>query len=243
MLKNPTAPLFIKLSTMMVLMLLSFTTIADEGMWLISQVEESMAAMQRLGLKLTADDIYSINSSSSKDAVVQLDDGGCSAELISPLGLVLTNHHCAVGDIQYHSTVANNLLHDGFWASCQEEELPLPGKTALTLKRVEDVTNRILGMVNFNDANYFERTSEIAREIVRQVEKAERGVHAQVVPMYNHNQFFLFVYNRYTDIRLVGAPPSSIGNFGGDIDNWTWPRHTGDFALYRIYTSPNGKPA
>lgn len=232
-----------RVSVIIVLMLVSLASVADEGMWLISQIEKNMVSMQRLGLKLTAEDIYSINANSLNDAVVQLDDGGCSAELISPFGLVLTNHHCAVSDIQHHSTVTNNLLRDGFWASDYSAELPLPGKTALTLKRVEDLTDQILSMVDFNDPNYFERTTEIAKDIVSQVEQSEEDVFAQIVPMYNHNQFFLFVYNRYTDIRLVGAPPSSIGNFGGDIDNWTWPRHTGDFALYRIYTSPKGVPA
>ena len=216
---------------------------ADEGMWLTSLVKQNMEQMQRMGLQLSAEDIYSINNSSVKDAVVMLDDGGCSAEIISPNGLVLTNHHCAVSDIQYHSTASSNLLHDGFWASNQSEELPVPGKTALILQRVEDVTQRIMSEVDFNAPDYFLRVQKMGEKISGEVEKMEKGTHAIVVPMYSYNKFYLFVYHRFTDVRLVGAPPSSIGNFGGDVDNWRWPRHTGDFALYRIYTAPNGKPA
>jgi hypothetical protein len=216
---------------------------ADEGMWLISLVKQNVEQMQRMGLQLSAEDIYSINSSSLKDAVVMLDDGGCSAEIISPYGLVLTNHHCAVSDIQYHSTASNNLLHDGFWATSHSQELPIPGKTALILQRVEDVTQRILTEVDYNAPDYFLRVQELGERVSAEVEKREKGTYAMVVPMYSYNRFYLFVYHRFTDVRLVGAPPSSIGNFGGDVDNWRWPRHTGDFALYRIYTSPNGKPA
>jgi len=216
---------------------------ADEGMWLISLVKQNVEQMQRMGLQLSAEDIYSINSSSLKDAVVMLDDGGCSAEIISPYGLVLTNHHCAVSDIQYHSTASNNLLHDGFWATSHSHELPIPGKTALILQRVEDVTQRILTEVDYNAPDYFLRIQELGERVSAEVEKREKGTYAMVVPMYSYNRFYLFVYHRFTDVRLVGAPPSSIGNFGGDVDNWRWPRHTGDFALYRIYTSPNGKPA
>jgi hypothetical protein len=227
----------------LLILLSSLSSRADEGMWLISLVKKNIDDMQRMGLKLSAEEIYSINQSSLKDAVVQLDDGGCSAELVSPNGLVLTNHHCAVGDIQYHSSATNNLLYDGFWATDYSSELPVPGKTALILDRVEDITERIIGQVSFNDSNYFRVTAHLAESIKAEVERSEKGSYAQVVSMYNHNQFYLFVYQRYTDVRLVGAPPSSIGNFGGDVDNWRWPRHTGDFAFFRIYTAPNGKPA
>ncbi len=228
---------------MFILIFCSQATIADEGMWLISLIKQNIEQMQQMGLKLSASEIYSINNSSLKDAVVQLDDGGCSAEIISPYGLVLTNHHCAVSDIQYHSSVTNNLLRDGFWAQDNSQELPVPGKTALILQRVEDVTQRILSEVDVNAPDYFTRTNELANNVAKSIEKQEAGTHAVVVPMYSHNQFYLFVYHRFTDVRLVGAPPSSIGNFGGDVDNWRWPRHTGDFALFRIYTAPNGKPA
>jgi len=218
---------------------------ADEGMWLISLISKNMEQMQHLGLKLNAEDIYSINNGSLKDAVVLLDDGGCTAEIISPHGLVLTNHHCAVGDIQFHSKPENNLLRDGFWAASYDDELHVPGKTALILKRVEDVTQRVNEIISSEgvEIDFLERVDFAIQKIAKEVEQSEKGVHVNVVQMYNHNQFYLFVYHRFTDVRLVGAPPSSIGNFGGDVDNWRWPRHTGDFALFRIYTSPDGEPA
>jgi hypothetical protein len=218
---------------------------ADEGMWLISLISKNMEQMQHLGLKLNAEDIYSINNGSLKDAVVLLDDGGCTAEIISPNGLVLTNHHCAVGDIQFHSKPENNLLRDGFWAANYDEELHIPGKTALILKRVEDVTQRVIEMISSEgvEVDFLEQVDIAIQKITEEVEHSEKGMHANVIQMFNHNQFYLFVYHRFTDIRLVGAPPSSIGNFGGDVDNWRWPRHTGDFALFRIYTSPDGEPA
>jgi hypothetical protein len=240
---NIKSTIIARIALVFILLLSVQVSKADEGMWLISLIQKNLESMQRMGLKLTAEDIYSINKSSLKDAVVQLDDGGCSAELISPFGLVLTNHHCAVSNIQSHSTSDRNLLHDGFWAMSRKEELPVPGKTALILKRVEDVTQQVLAKADFSSQEYFNQTAKACDEIVKSIEATEKGVHAQVVPMYNDNQFFLFVYNRFTDVRLVGAPPSSIGNFGGDVDNWRWPRHTGDFALYRIYTGPDGMPA
>jgi V8-like Glu-specific endopeptidase len=227
----------------MLLTIFSGSLRADEGMWLISLISKNIEEMQRLGLKLTAEDIYSINQSSLKDAVVQLDDGGCSAEIISPMGLVLTNHHCAVADIQHHSSAEKNLLRHGFWASNYEEELHVPGKTALILLRVEDVTERVKSMVTDDDYGYLEQVANAMAAISSQVAESEKGTHVKVVQMFNYNQFFLFVYHRFTDVRLVGAPPSSIGNFGGDVDNWRWPRHTGDFALFRIYASPDGSPA
>ncbi len=228
-----------------VFILFSFSASADEGMWLISLIGKNIETMQRMGLKLSEEDIYSINKSSLKDAVVSLDDGGCSAEIISSKGLILTNHHCGVGDIQFHSTPEQNLLHDGFWAKNLQEELPVPGKTALILLRVEDVTNEILSKVDTlaDDSTIVEMINEAILIQQIEVENREKGVHAQIVPMFNHNQYYLFVYHRYTDVRLVGAPPAAIGNFGGDIDNWHWPRHTGDFCLFRIYSGPDGLPA
>lgn len=217
---------------------------ADEGMWLVSLLNKNMYEMQKLGLKLTAEDIYSINRNCLKDAVVQLDDGGCTAEIVSPYGLTLTNHHCAVGDIQFHSSVEQNLLRDGFWANSYEEELPVPGKTASILNRVEDVTQTIvqlMGDVAYED--FFTKEQEVISDYISNLKLSSKHEYFNVVPMFNHNQYMLFVYTRFTDVRLVGAPPSSIGNFGGDADNWRWPRHTGDFALFRIYASPNGMPA
>ncbi|PKP39003.1 MAG: hypothetical protein CVT98_03795, partial [Bacteroidetes bacterium HGW-Bacteroidetes-15] len=234
---------FIIILSFLILQLFPFNLRADEGMWLISLINKNIDEMQRLGLTLSSEDIYSINKSSLKDAVVQLDDGGCTAEIISPFGLILTNHHCAVSDIQYHSTPQNNLLQEGFWASSFEEELPVPGKTAQILIRVEDITDRVLNEVGDVDEKYFEKVSVVTDRISKEIENSEKGSHVVVVPMFNHNQYYMFVYQRFTDIRLVGAPPSSIGNFGGDIDNWRWPRHTGDFTLFRIYADPNGMPA
>ena len=218
---------------------------ADEGMWLISLISRNMEQMQNMGLKLSAEDIYSVNKSCLKDAVVLLDDGSCSAEIISPNGLVLTNHHCAVGDIQLHSSTEHNFLRDGFWAADYESELHIPGKTALILKRVEDVTPRVKELMqrNGDEIDLLENVAEASKTVAEEVMQAEKGVYANVVPMYNNNEFYLFVYNRFLDVRLVGAPPESIGNFGGDVDNWHWPRHTGDFALLRIYASPDGQPA
>lgn len=235
----------IKFISLAVLLLFAQLTLhADEGMWLLSLLNKNIQEMQKLGLNLTAEDIYSINRNCLKDAVVQLDDGGCSAELISSKGLTLTNHHCAVSDIQLHSSVDQNLLRDGFWANNYEEELPVPGKTASILNRVEDVTQiivQLIGDVAYED--FFIKEQEVISNYASNLKSSNKQEHFVVVPMFNHNQYMLFVYTRFTDVRLVGAPPSSIGNFGGDIDNWHWPRHTGDFALFRIYASPNGTPA
>jgi hypothetical protein len=218
---------------------------ADEGMWLISLISNNISEMQRMGLTLSADDIYNVNKSSLKDAAVLLDDGTCSAEIISSKGLMLTNHHCAISDIQLLSTLSQNFIRDGFWAKNLKEELQVPGKSALILKRVEDITDEILASIgsDYNSTTFFERVDLAMKQIKSNTEAKEKGSFVRITPLYHNNQFFLFVYNRYTDIRLVGVPPASIGNFGGDVDNWHWPRHTGDFTLYRIYTAPDGSPA
>ncbi len=217
---------------------------ADEGMWLINLITQNMAQMEARGVKLTAEDIYSINHSSIKDAVVQLDDGSCTAELISAKGLLLTNHHCGVEDIQMHSTPTHNLLKDGFFAKSLKEELVLPNKTAMILVNVEEVTNKILNRVSerLSSPEYFNRLYN-RMDSLANVSTQNGKYYAIVKPMYNHNYFYLFLYERFLDVRLVAAPPSSIGNFGGDVDNWRWPRHTGDFSMFRIYTAPDGKPA
>ncbi len=227
------------------LFLSTTSVVADEGMWLISLISNNINKMNELGFKLTAEDIYSINHSSIKDAAVQLDDGSCSAEIISPKGLVLTNHHCAVSDVQNLSSIENNYLRDGFWAKMQTDELPVPGKTALILLKAEDVTERIFAQVGAyqNSADFFNRIEITTKQLKLETEMANKNIYARVVPMFNYNSFYLFVYNRYTDVRLVGVPPATIGNFGGDLDNWHWPRHTGDFTLYRIYTNAEGSPA
>ncbi len=229
-----------------VVLMLCFWSIskADEGMWLINLITKNMAQMEARGIKLTAEDIYSINHSSIKDAVVQLDDGGCTAELISGKGLLLTNHHCGVEAIQMHSSPERNLLKDGFFAKSLQEELAIPGKTAMLLVNIEDVTSKILNEVSekLESPGYFNRLYT-KMDSLAMVSTQNGKYYAVVKPMYNHNYFYLFLYERFLDVRLVAAPPSAIGNFGGDVDNWHWPRHTGDFSMFRIYTGPDGKPA
>ena len=232
------------------LMLVPSSVKADEGMWLLSLIGKNYSDMQQKGFKLTADDIYNINQSCIKDAIVGLGNAGspfwhfCTAEIVSDKGLLTTNHHCGYGQIQEHSTVEHDYLRDGFWAYTMEEELPNPGLTASILVRVEDVTNQVLAALN-DDMTEAERNKAIA-EVSKQISaKAKEGTNyeATVKSMFNNNQFFLFVHNIYKDVRLVGAPPSSMGKFGGDTDNWMWPRHTADFSMFRIYTAPDGSPA
>ncbi|MBR3940083.1 MAG: S46 family peptidase [Bacteroidales bacterium] len=232
------------------LMLLPSSVKADEGMWLLSLLGKNYSDMQQKGFKLTADDIYNINQSCIKDAIVGLGNAGspfwhfCTAEIVSDKGLLTTNHHCGYGQIQEHSTVEHDYLRDGFWAYTMEEELPNPGLTASILVRVEDVTKEVLAVLN-DDMTEVERNKAIADVSKKISDKAKEGTNyeATVKSMFNGNQFFLFVHNIYKDVRLVGAPPSSMGKFGGDTDNWMWPRHTADFSMFRIYTAPDGSPA
>jgi hypothetical protein len=225
--------------------LFSSSATADEGMWL-PQLLKSMneSDMQAKGLKLTAEDLYSVNNSSLKDAIVSLGGGSCTAEMISSEGLMLTNHHCAFGSIQEHSSVTNDYLKDGFWAMSRDEELKNEGLTASFLISIENVTERILAELN-SEMSEKERSAKI-REISKLiVDEATEDTHysARLKSFYGGNDFYILTYETFKDVRLVGAPPSSIGKFGGDTDNWMWPRHTGDFALYRIYCAPDGKPA
>lgn len=218
---------------------------ADEGMWLPALVEKlNINQMKEKGFLLDAKDIYSINSSSLKDAVVALDHGSCTAELVSAEGLLLTNHHCGFDEIQQHSTVEHDYLKDGFWARSKEEELPNPGKSASFLIRFEDVSDKILPELN-EQMTADERNKKV-REISSKIEKEATGdthYEARVQSMFNDNRYYLFVYETFRDIRLVGAPPQSMGKFGGDTDNWMWPRHTADFSMFRIYCGKDGKPA
>jgi len=226
---------------------LSFSTKmlnAGEGMWLpmlLSQLNEK--EMRDMGMRITAEDIYSVNHSSLKDAIV-LFGGGCTGELVSDKGLLLTNHHCGYGNIQRHSSLENDYLTDGFWAQRFEEELPNPGLSVTFLVRMEDVTLKALEGVN-DKMNQMLRDSIIKSNIKILVKEAVKGTHyaAQVKPFYAGNQYYLFVTETFTDVRLVGAPPSNIGKFGGDTDNWMWPRHTGDFSMFRIYANKDNKPA
>lgn len=223
---------------------------ADEGMWLLSLIGKNYDEMQAMGFKLTPEDIYSVNQSCIKDAIVGLSNEGspfwhfCTGEIISPEGLMLTNHHCGFGMIQSHSTIEHDYLKDGFWAYSKEEELSNEGICAEILVSMEDVTNRVMGNItdDMSEADRNKAIGEISDQIVAE---SIEGTHyqAQVIDMFNNNQFFLLVYEIYKDVRLVGAPPSAMGKFGGDTDNWMWPRHTADFSMFRIYTGPDGKPA
>ena len=221
-----------------------FYAIADEGMWLPSLISQRIADMQAKGFRLTAEDIYSINQASLKDAVV-LFGRGCSAELVSPEGLLLTNHHCGYAQIQKHSSVEHDYLKDGFWAMNRSEELPNEGLTVSFLERMEDVTSVILkgyepSMSENERINIIRHNSE---ELINSVTEGHKSLRATVEALYYGNQYFLFIYREFSDIRLVGAPPSSIGKFGGETDNWTWPRHTGDFSIFRIYADKDNNPA
>jgi len=214
---------------------------ADEGMWIPMLIGKNYEEMQRLGLKLTKDDLYDINHSSMKDAILQF-GGGCTAEMISGNGLLLTNHHCGYDAIATLSTVDRNLLDNGFWAHNMQEELPAQGVTALFLQRMEDVTDKVKAAVgNATGEEYTKKLDAIKKEI--EDAAAEKGKYvANVKDYFNGNQFFLIIYKKYTDVRLVGNPPKSLGKFGGDTDNWMWPRHTADFSMFRIYADENNQP-
>ena len=223
---------------------LGFKARADEGMWLLPLIEKlNMGKMTELGLKLSAEDIYSLNKASVKDAIV-IFGGGCTGEIVSSQGLILTNHHCGYGSIQAHSSVDHDYLKDGFWAMSKEQELPNPNLSVTFLIRIEDVTGQILADVK-PGATEAERTTAInaARQAIEKKASEGTNYRASVGSFYGSNYFYLLVYERYNDVRLVGAPPSSIGKFGSDTDNWEWPRHTGDFSVFRVYSSADGKPA
>lgn len=217
---------------------------ADEGMWMINRVKKNIETMRAMGLKLTAEDIYSVDGPSLKDAVVLFDGVGCTGELVSAKGLFFTNHHCGLESVQALSTPENNLLERGYWATSQSEELPIEGKSALILVDIEDVTATVMDQLNPSLPNkeYMAKLEEVTGRLALESE-LKTGLHTVIRPFYNNNRFYKFSYQRYNDIRLVGVPPTAIGNFGGDVDNWHWPRHTGDFCVFRIYTSPDGKPA
>jgi len=217
---------------------------ADEGMWLPLFIDRlNYVDMQKMGLQLTAEEIYSVNNSSLKDAIVQF-GRGCTGEVISDQGLILTNHHCGYSRIQAHSSLEHDYLTEGFWAQSLEEELSNPGLTVSFLVRIEDVTGRVLAEVT-NSMTEKERGEKIVAisEIIQKEATEGTLYNASVRGFYEGNEYYLFVYEIYKDIRFVGAPPSSIGKFGADTDNWMWPRHTGDFSLFRVYSDKDGKPA
>ncbi|MBO4645939.1 MAG: S46 family peptidase [Bacteroidales bacterium] len=220
----------------------------DEGMWLPMFVKDyNYATMQKLGLKLSAEQMYNINNSSLKDAIVELGNDGqhfCTGEIISEQGLMLTNHHCGYAAIADHSTTEHDYLKDGFWAKTFTDELPNPGLTATFLVRMEDVTKKVLEGVT-EETKKSERTNMVQKAIKELTTAAEENGRYTVAikDFFDGNEYYMFVYEVYRDVRLVGAPPSSIGKFGDETDNWVWPRHTGDFSMFRIYTAPDGSPA
>ncbi len=223
---------------------INFSSLADEGMWIPMLLKKyNIEQMQQMGFKLTAEDIYSINQASLKDAVM-IFGGGCTGELISDKGLLITNYHCGYHQIQQHSSIENDYLTNGFWAMSQEEELNNPRLKVTFLKRMEDVTETILTGVT-DEMELQDREKKINENIAKVVEKATKDNNYQAIvkPFFHGNQYFLFINEIYKDVRLVGAPPSAIGKFGGDTDNWMWPRHTGDFSVFRIYADKDNKPA
>ncbi len=238
---NPMKKVFSLLAALM----LSFVVArADEGMWLPYALNsQNLAEMQAMGCQLTAEQIFSFNQPSIKDAIVQF-GGGCTGEIISPEGLLLTNHHCGLSYVQKHSSIEHDYLTDGFWAKSKGEELPNPGLSVLFLNKVEDVTEAVLQGVT-SETSETEREELIGKNS-RQLEKdrkGDRNVRIEIVPFYSGNQYILFEYDEYKDVRLVCCPPWGIGKFGADTDNWTWPRHKGDFNIFRVYTDKDGNPA
>lgn len=215
---------------------------ADEGMWIPKNIAQNIDEMQRLGAKLSAEDIYSINQASIKDAIVHF-GGGCTAEMISKEGLLITNHHCGYGNIAGLSTVDNNYLENGFWAGSRKEEIHAPGLSVRFLKYMEDVTEEI---EKATDVRSKKRADKRKESIINEIEtkaSANGKYVAKVVPFYNGNQYILMVHEVYTDVRLVATPPKNLGKFGGDTDNWIWPRHTADFAIFRVYANAKNEPA
>ena len=223
---------------------------ADEGMWLLQlmQQQHSIDMMKKQGLKLEAQDLYNPNGVSLKDAV-GIFGGGCTGEIISPEGLILTNHHCGYASIQQHSSVEHDYLTDGFWATSRDKELPTPGLKFTFIERIEDITDIVnlrIAAKEITESESFSSTflNKLAKELFEKSDlKGKKGIVPQALPFYAGNKFYMFYKKVYPDVRMVAAPPSSIGKFGGETDNWMWPRHTGDFSLFRIYADKNGQPA
>ena len=229
---------------------LSLPVFADEGMWLLPLLkQQNFAEMQSLGLKLQDYDVYNPSGASLKDAVV-IFGGGCTGEIVSPDGLLLTNHHCGYGAIQSHSTLEHDYLTDGFWAESKDKELPNPGLTVTFIDKIEDVTEYVKKeLEKDNDPNSMNYLSPKYLNGLAKAKVGEKflqdnpGTEVEIKAFYGGNQYYMFTKKIYSDVRLVGAPPSSIGKFGADTDNWMWPRHTGDFSVFRVYADKNGNPA
>ncbi|MBR6466103.1 MAG: S46 family peptidase [Bacteroidales bacterium] len=233
-----------KILIAMLAVLLAVPAQADEGMWLPVLINQRIKDMRAKGFRLKAEDVYSVNKACLKDAVV-LFGSGCTGELVSGEGLLFTNHHCGYGQIQKHSSVEHDYLKDGFWAMSRDQELPNPGLTVSFLEYMEEVTDAVLngyeeGMTEKQRDSVIKVNSQ---KLVAEAVKDGKGLRANVEALFYGNQYFLFVFRTFKDVRLVGAPPSSIGKFGGDTDNWMWPRHTGDFSIFRIYADKDNNPA
>ncbi len=234
-----------RLLTLLLLVGISFSAVADEGMWLLPYIKKmNQKDMKAHGAKLKAEDIYSAKKSSLKDAIVVF-GGGCTGEIVSPEGLLFTNHHCGYDAIQKLSSVEHDYLKDGFWAMNNAEELPAEGLEVRFVRHIFDVTADIIGNIPSTASNeeYMTTADANKRALIEKLEDEYPGMQIIIPGFFGNNQFFAFVYEVYTDIRLVGTPPSSIGKFGGDTDNWMWPRHTGDFSIFRVYAGKDNRPA
>ena len=231
-----------KVYTLLAAAFMASTAIADEGMWLPMLLKNNYAQMQQMGLKLTPEQLYDVNNASLKDAIVWF-NGGCTAEIISEQGLLLTNHHCGYESITKHSTTSDNILDNGFWAKSFSEEKENPGLWVSILVRMEDVSDKVnKGLAGIDPKDMDTKKAELFKSIEAE---AKKGTHydATVKSFFKDNAFYLFVFEKFTDIRLVATPPQSVGKFGGDTDNWMWPRHTADFSIFRIYANKETKPA
>ncbi len=217
---------------------------ADEGMWLMTQIKSLNKDMKAKGFKLSADDIYNLNGNALKDAIV-IFGNGCTGEIVSSEGLLLTNHHCGYGAIQQHSTVEKDYLKHGFWAMSRAEEIPTPGLSVTFIRKIEDVTGQILPSLTdkMTEQRRDAVVDSLSAAIANRAKEENPGLQARVQSMFGGNQYFLFLSEQYNDVRMVGAPPSAVGKFGGDTDNWMWPRHTGDFSVFRVYAGKDGRPA
>ncbi len=220
-----------------------FKAFADEGMWLPMLLGQQVYSdMVKKGLKLTKEQLYNVNNASLKDAIV-IFGGGCTGEIVSSQGLIFTNHHCGYSAIASASTMEHNFLQDGFYAKSKSEEIPTNISVQFLL-RIEDVTKEVLDSLGgLSGTERLQKQSTVMADINKRMSDAGKNVETRVSPLFKGNQFFAFVYQRYTDVRLVGAPPESVGKFGGDTDNWEWPRHTGDFSVFRVYSAADGQPA
>jgi hypothetical protein len=234
-----------RISAWLLTLLIALPALADEGMWLpmwlkIKEIEK----MKERGLQIPFDEIYSHSKPSLKDAVVSLDNGGCTGEFVSANGLLLTNHHCGFDNIQAHSSVENDYIKNGFWAKSFADELPNPGKTATLLMRAHDISHLFEPLLKLVEGEQARMRAVDSLTAVFEMDAADStNLEAKVVSFFNDSRFVLFLTKTYRDVRLVGTPPNHIGNFGGEYDNWMWPRHTGDFCLFRVYTGPDGEPA